>query len=44
MQEKARKAMDYLWQQRHRGSDLMGLTINIHSGDWIRRGQLIIID
>ena len=31
--------MDYLWQQRHRSSDLMGTIINVHSGDWIRRGQ-----
>ncbi|KAK7089469.1 hypothetical protein V1264_024679 [Littorina saxatilis] len=36
-EEKARRAMDYLWQQRHRGSDLMGTIINVHSGDWIRR-------
>nr|KAG5703061.1 hypothetical protein BaRGS_016222 [Batillaria attramentaria] len=36
-EDKARKAMDYLWQQRHRSSDLMGLIINVHSGDWIRR-------
>ena len=42
LKEKARKAMDYLWQQRHRGSDLMGTIINVHSGDWIRRGQLLL--
>ncbi|XP_067662725.1 ER degradation-enhancing alpha-mannosidase-like protein 3 isoform X1 [Haliotis asinina] len=36
-EDKARKAMDYLWKQRHRTSDLMGLVINIHNGDWIRR-------
>ncbi|RWS13971.1 ER degradation-enhancing alpha-mannosidase-like protein 3 [Dinothrombium tinctorium] len=34
---KARKAMDYLWQQRHRWSDLVGTVLNIHNGDWIRR-------
>ncbi|XP_054157951.1 ER degradation-enhancing alpha-mannosidase-like protein 3 [Oppia nitens] len=34
---KARKAMDYLWRQRHRQSDLVGNVINIHTGDWIRR-------
>ncbi|KAL3218637.1 hypothetical protein MRX96_031448 [Rhipicephalus microplus] len=34
---KARAAMDYLWQQRHRSSDLMGTVLNIHNGDWIRR-------
>lgn len=36
-EEKARKAMDYLWQQRHRVSDLVGTVINIHNGDWVRR-------
>ncbi|KAK6195946.1 hypothetical protein SNE40_001268 [Patella caerulea] len=36
-EEKARKAMDYLWHQRHRSTDLMGTVINIHNGDWIRR-------
>ncbi|XP_055925228.1 ER degradation-enhancing alpha-mannosidase-like protein 3 isoform X2 [Argiope bruennichi] len=36
-EEKARAAMDYLWQQRHRTSDLMGTVLNIHNGDWIRR-------
>ena len=40
LQEKAHKAMDYLWNQRHRSSDLVGTVINIHNGDWIRRGQL----
>lgn len=29
--------MDYLWQQRHRASDLVGTVLNIHSGDWVRR-------
>lgn len=33
----ARKAMDYLWSQRNRGSDLIGTILNIHSGDWVRR-------
>ncbi|XP_045195747.2 ER degradation-enhancing alpha-mannosidase-like protein 3 [Mercenaria mercenaria] len=36
-EEKAHKAMDYLWNQRHRSSDLVGTVINIHNGDWIRR-------
>ncbi|KAM7305706.1 ER degradation-enhancing alpha-mannosidase-like protein 3 isoform X2 [Ixodes scapularis] len=36
-EEKARAAMDYLWQQRHRSSDLMGTVLNIHNGDWVRR-------
>ena len=43
LKEKARRAMDYLWQQRHRGSDLMGTIINVHSGDWIRRGQWLLV-
>ncbi|KAH9422303.1 ER degradation-enhancing alpha-mannosidase-like protein 3 [Dermatophagoides pteronyssinus] len=34
---KARKAMDYLWNQRHRQSDLVGNIINIDTGDWIRK-------
>lgn len=37
-EEKARKAMDFLWQQRHRTSDLMGTVLNVHNGDWVRRG------
>ncbi|XP_052789807.1 ER degradation-enhancing alpha-mannosidase-like protein 3 isoform X2 [Mya arenaria] len=36
-EDKAHKAMDYLWNQRHRSSDLVGTVINIHNGDWIRR-------
>ncbi|XP_064649418.1 ER degradation-enhancing alpha-mannosidase-like protein 3 isoform X2 [Lineus longissimus] len=36
-EEKAKKALSYLWQQRHRSSDLMGSVINIHNGDWVRR-------
>ncbi|XGW35327.1 hypothetical protein V3C99_018940 [Haemonchus contortus] len=36
-EEKARKAMDFLWGQRHRASDLMGTVLNVHSGDWVRR-------
>ncbi|VDM53030.1 unnamed protein product [Angiostrongylus costaricensis] len=36
-EEKARKAMDFLWRQRHRASDLMGTVLNVHSGDWVRR-------
>lgn len=34
---KAHAAMDALWKIRHRGSDLMGTVMNVHSGDWIRR-------
>lgn len=36
-EERAHAAMDGLWKIRHRGSDLMGTTLNVHSGDWIRR-------
>lgn len=36
-EEKAHKAMDVLWNQRHRQSDLMGNVININTGDWIRK-------
>ncbi|XP_013410302.1 ER degradation-enhancing alpha-mannosidase-like protein 3 [Lingula anatina] len=36
-EEKAHKAMEFLWKQRHRSSDLVGTVINIHNGDWVRR-------
>ncbi|XP_072344395.1 ER degradation-enhancing alpha-mannosidase-like protein 3 isoform X2 [Scyliorhinus torazame] len=36
-EEYARRAMDFLWDKRQRGSDLVGTVINIHNGDWIRR-------
>lgn len=36
-EEKARKAMDYLWEQRHRQSNLVGNIINIHTGHWVRK-------
>jgi mannosidase alpha-like ER degradation enhancer 3 len=36
-EEKARKAMDFLWNQRNHGSDLMGTVLNVQSGDWVRR-------
>lgn len=29
--------MDYLWQQRHRSSDLVGTVLNIQDGGWVRR-------
>ena len=34
---KAHKAMEALWRHRSRHSDLVGTTINIHNGNWIRR-------
>ncbi|CAL9696408.1 unnamed protein product [Knipowitschia caucasica] len=33
----ARKALDFLWEKRQRNSNLVGTTINIHSGEWVRR-------
>uniref|UniRef100_A0A0A9XVT0 alpha-1,2-Mannosidase n=2 Tax=Lygus hesperus TaxID=30085 RepID=A0A0A9XVT0_LYGHE len=36
-EEKAHRAMDALWMLRHRGTDLMGTVLNVHSGDWVRR-------
>ncbi|XP_066912521.1 ER degradation-enhancing alpha-mannosidase-like protein 3 isoform X2 [Clytia hemisphaerica] len=36
-EEKAHKAMEALWKFRSHHSDLVGTTINIHSGDWTRR-------
>ncbi|CDQ80528.1 unnamed protein product [Oncorhynchus mykiss] len=38
-EENARKALDVLWEKRQRGSDLVGTVINIHNGDWVRRGE-----
>lgn len=36
-EEHARKAMDFLWEKRQRSSNLVGTTINIHTGDWVRK-------
>ncbi|CAF3706209.1 unnamed protein product [Rotaria socialis] len=33
----ADRAMSYLWDRRHRKSNLMGTILNVHSGDWIVR-------
>ncbi|KAJ3599464.1 hypothetical protein NHX12_033425 [Muraenolepis orangiensis] len=33
----ARRALDFLWEKRQRISNLVGTTINIHSGEWVRR-------
>uniref|UniRef100_A0A3B4BMC0 alpha-1,2-Mannosidase n=1 Tax=Periophthalmus magnuspinnatus TaxID=409849 RepID=A0A3B4BMC0_9GOBI len=35
----ARKALDVLWNRRQKESDLVGTVINIHNGEWIRRGK-----
>uniref|UniRef100_S4RPA3 alpha-1,2-Mannosidase n=1 Tax=Petromyzon marinus TaxID=7757 RepID=S4RPA3_PETMA len=36
-EDHARRAMDFLWDKRQRGSNLVGTVINIHTGDWVRR-------
>ncbi|XP_051868114.1 ER degradation-enhancing alpha-mannosidase-like protein 3 [Pristis pectinata] len=36
-EQHARKALDFLWERRQRNSNLVGTTINIHTGDWVRR-------
>lgn len=36
-EQKARKAMDYLWSRRQRSSDLMGTVLNVNDGEWIRK-------
>lgn len=38
-QEYARKALDFIWEKRQRSSNLVGVTINIHTGDWVRKGM-----
>ncbi|KAM9324523.1 ER degradation-enhancing alpha-mannosidase-like protein 3 [Gastrophryne carolinensis] len=38
-EEHARKALDFLWEKRQRSSNLVGVTINIHTGDWVRKGN-----
>lgn len=30
--------MEAIWIHRSRASDLVGTVINIHNGDWVRRG------
>ncbi|KAJ7401076.1 ER degradation-enhancing alpha-mannosidase-like protein 3 [Pitangus sulphuratus] len=35
--EYARKALDFIWEKRQRSSNLVGVTINIHTGDWVRK-------
>lgn len=41
-QEYARKALDFLWEKRQRSSNLVGVTINIHTGDWVRKGMKLL--
>lgn len=35
--------MDVLWDRRQRESDLVGTVINIHNGEWVRRGECLWI-
>lgn len=39
LQAHARRALDFIWEKRQRNSNLVGTTINIHSGEWVRRGE-----
>ncbi|XP_071802032.1 ER degradation-enhancing alpha-mannosidase-like protein 3 [Asterias amurensis] len=36
-EEKAQSVMRTLWSKRQRHSNLVGMVINIHNGDWVRR-------
>ena len=38
-QLKAHRAMEAIWQRRDHGHNLVGTTINIHNGEWTRRGK-----
>ena len=38
-QLKAHRAMEAIWQRRDHGHNLVGTTINIHNGEWTRRGE-----
>ena len=33
--------MESIWHYRSRSSDLVGTVIDVHNGDWIRRGTVI---
>ena len=34
---KAHRAMEFIWQKRHQGHNLVGTTINIHNEEWTRK-------
>ena len=36
-EEKARRALDTIWNKRHQGTGLVGTVINTANGDWVRR-------
>lgn len=41
-EQKANHALNALWDKRNVASNLMGTVINVHNGDWLRRGMLIM--
>lgn len=36
-EEKARQALDSIWEHRHQSTDLVGTVLNVDSGEWVRR-------
>lgn len=36
-EKKARKALDSIWEHRHKSTNLVGTVLNVNSGEWIRR-------
>lgn len=36
-EQKARQALDSIWEYRHQSTDLVGTVLNIDSGEWVRR-------
>lgn len=36
-EEKARQALDSIWEHRHRSTDLVGTVLNVETGEWVRR-------
>jgi mannosidase alpha-like ER degradation enhancer 3 len=40
-EQKARTALDYIWDKRNRASDLVGTILNIQNGDWINKDATI---
>ena len=39
---RAHRAMEVLWQRRHLGHNLVGTTINVHNGEWTRKGAACV--
>lgn len=40
-EEKARFALDYIWEKRNRVSDLVGTILSVQNGDWINKDATI---